>query len=264
MSLLKGVFIAKKKNGDIYYRSSLTYKSKHISLGSYETELLANKAYTEGNMIISDYSVTIDNYTGYVSTLPFEKCVSLINFRDNGMYFKTPIYLHPKYFDYYLSQDMILKFDVDDLFYYSTHTIMKRDGHLFVSDYGMQVNILGRYGIKNYAVPGKDYLFKNGDIYDFRYRNIEIINRYYGVTKEVISGRIRYIAKIHINGDYIIGKYDNEKHAAIAYNKAVDILKIQGIKKNYSQNYIENMNSIEYAAIYSAVKISNKLINYKG
>lgn len=31
----KGVFPARKKNGEVYYRASLTYKRKHISLGSY-------------------------------------------------------------------------------------------------------------------------------------------------------------------------------------------------------------------------------------
>ena len=35
MPQLPGVYQAKKKNGTIYYRSSLTYRAKHISLGSY-------------------------------------------------------------------------------------------------------------------------------------------------------------------------------------------------------------------------------------
>ena len=39
-----GVYIAKKKDGTIYYRSSFTYKSKHISLGSFATEKEAHKA----------------------------------------------------------------------------------------------------------------------------------------------------------------------------------------------------------------------------
>lgn len=83
----------------------------------------------------------------------------LINFRDNGIYFGTPIYARSKFFYYYLSPTDVLKFDIDDLFYYSSRKIMKRNGHLFVADYGMQVNILNRYGIRNFAVAGKDYLF---------------------------------------------------------------------------------------------------------
>ena len=90
-------------------------------------------------------------------SLPFEKVVILINYRDNNIYIKNPIYLFNNYFVYYLNQSTILKFDKDDLFYYSSHKIQYRGGHLFVSDYGMQYNILNRYGIKPYAVKGKDY-----------------------------------------------------------------------------------------------------------
>ena len=46
-SVLPGVFIAQKKNGDIYYRSSITYRMKHISLGSYANESDAHAAYEE-------------------------------------------------------------------------------------------------------------------------------------------------------------------------------------------------------------------------
>ena len=34
---------------------------------------------------------------------------------------------------------------------------MRRNEHYFVADYGMQVTILNRYGIRNYGVLGKDY-----------------------------------------------------------------------------------------------------------
>ena len=33
--LYKGIFRAVKKDGTVYYRASLTYRGKHISLGSY-------------------------------------------------------------------------------------------------------------------------------------------------------------------------------------------------------------------------------------
>ncbi len=263
MSNLKGVFVAYKKDGTKYFRSSLTYRNKHISLGSYTTEVYANMAYREGAMIISDSNINIDNIYSYIEILSFEKCVSLINFRDNGIYFKTPIYMHQKYFDYYLTDDIILKFDVDDLFFYAEHTIMRRNGHLFVADYGMQLNIMSRYGIKNYAVAGKDYVFKNGDYYDFRYKNIEIINRYYGVSKETKRGKNIYICKIHINGDFIVGKYTDESDAAIAYNKAVDVLNENGIRHGYTKNYIDNLSPMEYATRYNKIKISNKIRNYK-
>ena len=93
MELKKGVYIAKKKNGEIYYRSSLTYKNKHISLGSFATEDEAHNAYLEGQKILQNKRITKDNLNKRTKFLSFEKSISLLNFRDNGMYFKTPIYL---------------------------------------------------------------------------------------------------------------------------------------------------------------------------
>ena len=139
---------------------------------------------------------------------------------------------------------------------------MKRGGHYFVSEYGMQTNILNRYGIKNFAVPGKDYRFVNGDTSDFRYMNIDIINHYNGVTRIIVNGMYRYTAKIHINGDYVIGRFDNETDAAIAYNKAVDHLKKKGVTIEYQKNYIDGLDSIQYASKYNSINISKKLRDY--
>ncbi len=47
INLLTGVYLAYKKNGDMYFRSSITFNNKHISLGSFQTEKEANKAYNE-------------------------------------------------------------------------------------------------------------------------------------------------------------------------------------------------------------------------
>lgn len=259
--MLQGVFIAKKKDNTIYYRSSITYKSKHISLGSYETEALAHKAYCEANTVLTDTNIDIDNHTSSCS-LSFEKWVCLINFRDNDMYSRAPIYLKDKYFYYYFSKNEFYIFDVDDLFYYSRHKLQKRGGHLFVSDYGMQVTILSRYGIKNYAVKGKDYIFKNGIENDYRYSNILVINKYHGVTKSTNDGRDVYTAKIHINGDIIIGRYHTDYEAAIAYNKAADILHSKGITKNFPVNYIIDFDAIKYSSIYNKLRISKAIVNF--
>ena len=43
--MLPGVYLATKKDGTVYYRSSITYRSKHISLGSFPTEEDAHCAY---------------------------------------------------------------------------------------------------------------------------------------------------------------------------------------------------------------------------
>ncbi len=256
-----GVYIAYKKDGTMYYRSSITYKNKHISLGSFQDEVCAHNAYVEANNILTNYDIKLEHYNKK-KLLSFNKWVSLINFRDNGIYFKNPIYLYPKYFLYYMSQDEPFTFDVDDLFYYSNHKIMRRGGHLFVADYGMQVNILNRYGIKNFAKSGKDYVFVNGDETDFRYKNIHIINHYNGVTREDVNGRGIYTAKIHINGDYIIGRYDSEEEAAIAYNKAVDTLEKKGVNIRYTKNYIDGLNQAMYDEQYEKVKISKKIRHY--
>ena len=175
-----GVFLAKKKDGSIYFRSSLTYKNKHISLGSFETEDQAHQTYNEANMLLNS-ALSLEDVSHATSHLPFDKAVTLINFRDNGLYIGTPIYLRKNYFSYYLSENEELKFDIDDLFYYSSHRILRRQGHLYVNDYGMQVTLLSRYGIRNHAVCERDYYFANGDSMDLRYSNIILVNRYYGV-----------------------------------------------------------------------------------
>jgi len=258
---LPGTFTARKKDGSIYYRSSFTYKNKHISLGSFENCEMAHEAYLEAGRIIADNDISIINYSSK-SALSFEKWVVLCNFRDNNIYFPTPIYIRKHYFSYYLDPHTELKFSIDDLFYYASHKIMRRNGHYFVADYGMQVTILGRYGIKNYGVLGKDYNLINGDIYDFRYENIEILNSYHGVRQVTHRGRSMYQARIHIKGYYIIGYYKTTLEAAIAYNKAIDILSSKGCRKQFKQNYMEGISASIYANIYHDLKISSKILQY--
>ena len=185
-----------------------------------------------------------------------------MNFRDNGLYFATPIYVRGKFFYYYLSPSYVLKFDIDNLFFYSSHKIMKRGEHLFVADYGMQINILNRHGIRSYSVPGRDYVFLNGDETDFRSANLKIINRYQGVLRIESKGRTRYKARINLPGYYIIGTYATEDEAAIAYNKAIDILRKNGVTRNYTPNYLEGLSPAVYADIYARLKISDKIYNY--
>ncbi len=260
--MLPGVYLANHKDNSTYFRASITYRNKHISLGSYATELQAHQAYLEALHILSDTSVTLDILDAEDSILLFEKRVSLLNFRDNRIYFKNPIYLKQRYFLYILAPHDELKFDADDLFYYSSHKIMRRKGHLFVSDYGMQVNILSRYGIRNFAVPGRDYRFVTGDNTDFRYSNIEVINKYYGVFRITHKNQIRYKVKLNIVGAHVIGVYPTEEQAAIAYNKAVDLARAHGVRKNYTTNYITEYSPREYADVYTQVQISEKFQNY--
>ncbi|MBO4902630.1 MAG: hypothetical protein J5518_07545 [Lachnospiraceae bacterium] len=253
-----GVYKTSKKNGEIYYRSSFTFRNKHISLGSFPKEAQANRAYREAKKL-ADSSLTILDYQEEKYKLPFEKYVSIVNFRDNGVYFANPIYLRKRYFEYYFSKTLCYKFDIDDLFYFAGHKISRRGNHLFVADYGMQVNFLHRYGIKSHAVADRDYRFINGDPTDFRYENIEIINPYYGVQMIRKDGDVRYKSTILINGTYVIGYYDTPELAAIAYNKAVDRLSKRPGHREYRQNYIESLTPREYADLYGQIRISNRL-----
>jgi len=265
MKMLPGVYKSEKKDGSTYYRASVTFRSKHISLGSFASEEQAHNAYLDAADIINSRKIyTPDDYPGTLyKALPFNKWVILNNFKNNGIYIKTPIYLRKTFFNYYISEQDVLIFDADDLFYYSDHSVMRRGSHLFVTEYGMQVNIASRYGIRNFARPGKDFRFVNGNNNDFRYANIEILNPYQGVTIENKGGKICYITRIHINGNFTAGYYSSIEEAAIAYNKAADILKEKGVTKHFERNYIEEMPAKKYMELYNSASISEKIINYK-
>lgn len=258
----EGVSPAVKKSGETYFRASLTYRRKHISLGSFSTAVDAHAAYLEGRHVLADPGCLPEGYPSGC-LLSFEKWVCLANYRDNGIYFANPIYVGKKMFYYYLSPNSVLKFDPDDLFYYSSHKIMCRGNHYFVADYGLQVSIVSRYGIKPYARAGRDFRFINGDSTDFRRENLEILNVYHGVTAEQKMGQYIYTVRIHIKGNFIVGRYTDETEAAIAYNKAIDILKKKGLSKNYTPNYIEGLSPSRYAEIYSALQISPKITEYR-
>lgn len=259
-----GVFQAHKKNGSPYYRSSITFHAKHISLGSYDTESQAHQAYATASAVLtSETKYQPDDYnTINFPGLPFRKWISLINFKNNGIYCKTPIYLRSNFFHYYLSPEDVLLFDVDDLFYYSNHSIMRRGSHLFVAEYGMQTNIHSRYGIRNFARINIDYRFVNGNRSDYRYSNIEVINPYHGVTVTTEQNRTIYTTRIHIHGDYLVGRYQSLIEAAVAYNKARHILAGKGIRKNFEKNYIEELSPKDYQIIYDSVSISEKILRY--
>ncbi len=260
--MVPGVYETTKKDGTPSYRASFTYKGKHISLGSFPTREGAHRAYLTAELLLRSPEgarLSLNDYAAAGKPLSYEKWVILLNLRDNGIYFKTPIYLYRRYFVYHYNEETQLKFDADDLFYYSNHKIMKRGGHLFVADYGMQVTLPSRYGIKAHAVEGRDYRFANGDPTDFRYGNLEIINRYAGVTSEYKNGETVYLSKIHVNGDFIIGRYATEEEAAIAYNRAADYLNKLGINKNFPRNYVDGLSEKEAEELYQKVHISPKL-----
>ena len=135
-----GVYIAKKKDNTEYYRVSITHKNKHISLGSFDDITTASRVYEEAITILSDTSLHYINKDLHITSysdklsIPFHKYITLINYRDNGMYIKTPIYLCDRFFLYFLSENNVLIFNTDDLFYYSNHRIISRGGYYYVND----------------------------------------------------------------------------------------------------------------------------------
>ncbi len=258
--MLPGVYKETKKDNTPYFRASITHNHKHISLGSYDTEIQASATYSFAEEILKNREHSLYNYS-FDHPIKFEKYISLINLRDNNIYFSNPIYLRKRYFSYFLSPFEEFKFDTDDLFYFSQHKIMARGNHYFVSEYGMQTSLRERFGIKSFAVEGRDYRFVNQDSLDYRRENIIIINQYHGVMKEVKKNKVQYKTTIHIRSNYVVGRYSTETEAAIAYNKAADTLTKNGYERNFFQNYIEDISNKEYAEIYSNVKISDRVRN---
>lgn len=257
--MASGVYPAQKKDGTPYWRASVTHKGKHISLGSFDDETAAERAYQEACVVLrggADKALPeISDYRESTCAMPFSKWVALINFRDNGIWCRGPIYLRKGYFEYYLSATEDYRFGPDDLFYYTHHTIQKRGGHLFVADYGMQVSVLSRYGVRPYSVPGRDHYFKNGDDHDYRPGNLVVVNRYMGVQQE--SRRKNFVARINMGSGktIVVGHYDTEDEAAIAYNKAVDVLKAAGSDRAYEKNYLDDVSPAKYIVLYNNIKI---------
>lgn len=279
--MTNGVYPAKKKDGTKYFRAAVTYKQKHISLGSFRTEKAAGAAYALAGRILKgndeylpeDYERVVQGsdgrgrkvsgkagagqtgegqtgaeqnrvkQTGY--TLGFDKWIMLLNLKKTGIYSNNPIYLYGKYFIYFLDRNTELKFDADEMFFYGKHRIQKRGGHLFYSDYGMQCSLLARYGVKSFSVKNRDYYFKNGDETDFRYGNLVVVNRFRGVYAKEAGGRKIYEVKIHFVGTLKVGTYDNETEAAIAYNKAADSLEEAVRRRQNSLNETGKSTTVE-------------------
>ena len=70
---------------------------------------------------------------------------------------------------------------------------------------------------------------------------------------------VKYRARLHLRSYYLIGYYDSAIEAAIAYNKAVDIVKKRFPGKNYEVNYIAELKASEYAGIYKQVEVSERI-----
>ena len=240
------------------YKIYFVYEGQKIYLGVYASRKEGQRILDEAEKIMH-LPAGIPSFDDY--TLNYKKVVCLCNLRDNKKYIKNPIYIYSKHFHYYLSQDCILIFDLKELFYFSTYKIHKRGSYLYTQDSVSQKSILSRFGILNHSVAGKDYIFKNNNPYDFRHENLEIINTYKGVTKKQRADKISYAASIFLDKNIIIGHYSSELEAAIAYNKAVDLLQEVYPQKQFVSNYIPFLTHEEYDEIYENLVVSPRLLH---
>lgn len=243
-------------NGKTQYKLYFVFESNKIYLGAYPSMETAEKALEEAKVLM-DAPKGPPCFKD--TTLNYKKIVCLCNLRDHKKYMKNPIYLCGTYFHYYLSKDCILVFDSKDLFYFSTYRIYKRGNYLYTQDSISQQNILLRFGIPNHSVMNKDYFFKNGNPYDFRAENLVVVNSYKGVKQKTKNHKTIYIAYIHTHTNLIIGHYESEIEAAIAYNKAIDLLRQQNLYHDYTYNTIPYITKVEYQALYDGIRISPRL-----
>ena len=75
-ALPQGVYSAVKKDGTPYSRASITYRGKHISLGSYAAPEDAHRAYLEA-ATLTRRERPLSDYQKETHALSFEKWVCL-------------------------------------------------------------------------------------------------------------------------------------------------------------------------------------------
>ena len=244
----------------ISYKVYFTHNKKKLYLGIFPTEHMANTAVLEAERIMGSLKIIPNiQYINSFTALNYKKIVSLCNFRDNLKFIKNPIYICDGYFRYYISNNLFLIFDIKDLFFLSAYKIYKRGKYIYFQDNISQQNILSRFGIQNHSVVWKDYMFKNGNEYDFRRHNLQIINSYKGVSIKSKGTTNIYVANIFIDKNIILGHYSSEIEAAIAYNKATDLLTTSGCKKIFTKNEIHFLTKSEYDEIYNNIIVSDVL-----
>lgn len=169
------------QNNTTRYKVYFLCQSKKIYLGLYTTLADAEATLLEAKRLIQEsLDIAYANY----KFIDYKKYISLCNFRDRKVYIKNPIYIYDNYFNYYLSSDIILTFDIKDLLFFSTTKISKRGNYIYAQDTITQQSILSRFGIPPHSVYGIGYKHKNGDRYDFRRHNLEIISSYKGVMHD--------------------------------------------------------------------------------
>lgn len=246
------------------YRLYYPYHKHKIYIGLYDLEETALAALSLIESIMAQDAVpfSLQNpKSPNESLLPSKKYISLLNLRDNGILIHNPIYIYKDYFKYYLSQSTVLTFDMRDLLFFSTNKIYQRGNYFYTKNTFMQTNLLSRYGIAPHSKLGVHYHFKNNNPYDLRRENLEITSHYKGVITTTRQGNTIYITKIFNQKTIVVGHYKTENDAAIAYNKACDILQGTGVMREYARNELPFLTHTEYLEIYNSILISPRLLN---
>lgn len=232
------------------------FKRKKIYIGIFESEETAQSAYAYCHQLLHTNVLPQPFLPQYIT---FKKYITLINLRDHGVWINQPIYLYDTYFQYFLSANLILTFDLKDLFFFSTSKIYKRGNYLFTTNRHSQCSILTRFGLPAKSIYGRDYLFANKNRYDFRRSNLIILNHYRGVSCKEKHGQLLYTTKIYHGRSLLVGHYDSEVVAAIAYNKAFDTLIALGVFRDYTPNTIPYLTQSEYQSIYNQISLTPRL-----
>ncbi|OON96469.1 MAG: hypothetical protein ATN36_00750 [Epulopiscium sp. Nele67-Bin005] len=242
------------------YKTYFTFNKKRFYLGSFNSKDEATQAAQEA------YQITHSNINlekTNCEALPFNKVVILINFRDNGTYFNNPIYVRDNHFSYFINNEVELLFDMIHLFFFSTHKIYQRNQLFYTQHKFTQLSILNRLGIIPSSKVNKDYFFINGNIYDFRKDNLKIIKNYFGVSTLQKDEKTYYRTTISMPNTVVVGTYESEIQAAIAYNKALIFLKEKGVETKAKENNIPYLTKKEYDALYHQVELSPKFMPHQ-
>ncbi|MGL4798730.1 MAG: hypothetical protein ACRCWY_04925 [Cellulosilyticaceae bacterium] len=250
-------YIYPKQSGTLLkYRVYYMYQSKKIYIGLYETEKDAQDAYAlvdtlmQGNFSLDDYP--------HSPLLSYQKFISLANFKNNGKYFNTPIYIEPPHFKYFLDEQLYLLFDMRDLLFIANYRIHLKGNYLYLTIGIRQENLLKRFGIPNHATYGTDYICLNGNRYDLRRSNLSILNHYHGVQVEQRYNVTTYVTRIFLKTYLVVGHYETEMLAAIAYNKAVDLVASTS-SSTYEKNEFPFLTRHEYTQLYEKLRVSKRL-----
>ena len=83
--MTKGVYEAKKKNGQLYYRAHIHFRGKHIALGSFDTMEQAGKVHEAARELLDDSKITLPDAFSKYPLIRYDKIVTLLNFRNNGI-----------------------------------------------------------------------------------------------------------------------------------------------------------------------------------